>query len=339
MFSFFESISNLDKTAHNVSAVVISGKYCGEKALFKDHDYVYTSSALPLWESLRPFLEAIHAPQIIQADGCDVFCEALAGTPHMIICGAGHISLPIITMGKMLGFHITVIDDRPQFCNNARAARADAVICSSFDSALGSIAEDKNNYYVIVTRGHRYDITCLRAILDKPHTYIGMIGSRKRIAAVVDTLTGEGVDRDKLEQVHMPIGLNIKAETPEEIAVAIVAQIIQVKNEAYSAYCYSREMLKALTEPKPEYKSALVTILRRRGSAPRNAGTKMLVFETGEAVGTIGGGCAEAAVSSKALRCIKENRSEIVRVDMTGQDAEEDGMVCGGVIDVFIEPI
>lgn len=336
---FFKHISEMNKTLHNVSLMVISGPNCGEKALWSDAGYIYTSKDLPLWECLASSLSEVNGPILKDCDGNTIFCEALSSPPNMIICGCGHVSLPIITIGKLLGFHVTAIDDRPQFCDNARRACADRVICDNFADGLKQVPEDKNNYFIIVTRGHRYDIECLETLIHRAHTYIGMMGSKVRIKAVKETLISKGIDEALLDTVHMPIGLKIKAETPEEIAVSITSEIIQVKNEAYATYSYSKEMLKALLEPSDQGGCALVTILRRRGSAPRSTGTKMLVLESGRIVGTIGGGCAEAAVFQKALRCIRENKTEIVHVDMTGREAEEEGMVCGGVIDVFIEPI
>lgn len=336
---FFKHISDINKKIHNVSLMVVGGPYLGEKALWTEEGFIYTTSDIPLWHSIEADLSSIKGPVLKDVNGSHVFCEALASQPNMIICGCGHVSMPIISIGKMLGFHVTAIDDRPQFCDNARRNGADRVICDNFADALNQVPEDKNNYFVIVTRGHRYDMECLETILDRAHTYIGMMGSRVRIRALKESMEAKGIERSRLDAVHMPIGLKIKAETPEEIAVSITSEIIQVKNEAYASYNYSREMLCELLSPSDEGRCALVTILKRRGSAPRSAGTKMLVLESGRIIGTIGGGCAEAAVFQKALLCIKSGRTDIVHVDMTGREAEEEGMVCGGVIDVFIEPI
>jgi len=329
----------MNKSIHNVSLMVISGPHQGEKALWTDHGYTFTSASLPLWQLAESALNTVTGP-VLKTFGEDtVFCEALSSPPNIIICGCGHVSIPIIRTGKMLGFHVTAIDDRPLFCDHARSAGADQVICDNFSSALAQIPDEKNNYFVIVTRGHRYDTECLETILHKPHTYIGMMGSRVRVRAVKEALAVQGADPVLLDSVHMPIGLKIKAETPEEIAISIAAEIIQVKNEAYASYNYTKEMLNELCAPDAVEGCALATILKRRGSAPRSTGTKMLVLESGRTVGTIGGGCAEAAILQKALRCIRDHKTEIIHVDMTGRDAEEEGMVCGGIIDVLVEPV
>ena len=124
-----------------------------------------------------------------------VYHERIGRTPKMIICGAGHVSIPIIRMGKMLGFMMTVIEDRPKFADHARAAGADQVLCEPFADGLSQIRGDSDSWFIIVTRGHRYDTECLEAILNKPRAYVGMMGSRRRTALVKDQLEQKGCDR------------------------------------------------------------------------------------------------------------------------------------------------
>ena len=340
MKKFFTHIMNLNKSTCHISAMIVGGHDLGSKALWTSDGYIYQSSNSPIWDKLTYCMGDIKCTTLITVDGQDILCELLGSQPNLIICGAGHISMPLIQMGKMLEFNVTAIDDRPQFSDNARKAGADKVICNSFADSLKEISDTLNNYYVIVTRGHRYDTTCLDQIIDKSHVYIGMIGSRKRIATVKTTLIEKGISQDALESVHMPIGLDIKAETPEEIAIAIMAEIIKIKNTTYASYHYSKEMLTGLLTAMPEKgRKALAIITRRKGSAPRNIGTKMLVFENGSTIGTLGGGCAEAEVLEKARYCIQHHDSCIIHVDMTGRQVEDEGMICGGIIEVYIEPL
>ncbi len=393
MHSFYKQIAQMSQRQTYVSAMVISGPYSRAKALWSEGGYVYTSEEIPLWTALAPALPQIRQQRLIEIGESTVFCEMLAGQPGMVICGCGHVSIPTIALGKMLGFRVTAIDDRPDFCDRARSAGADKVICAAFGDALAQIPDDWNNYFIIVTRGHRFDIECLKAVIHRPHAYIGMMGSRARVSAVVETLAAKGVSRTLLDTVHMPIGMRIMAETPEEIAVSIAAELISVKNEASAASHYSKEMLDALvaiergadSTPQADDRHlgspgsdgtcvlagqdgacalagqdgacalagqdgagvlagqdgacALAVIVRRQGSAPRGAGAKMLVFESGRTIGTVGGGCAEAAVIQAARRHIREGTSGILAVDMTGQDNDAAGMACGGKIDVYIEPI
>ena len=164
-----------------------------------------------------------------------ILIERITTPPHLVLCGAGHVSVYTAKIAKMVGFHVTVIDERTDFANRERFQEADEIINSPFADALDTIG-DPNTYYVIVTRGHKDDNLCLRTILNKPYTYCGMIGSRSKIKVVFDDLAANGYPREKLETVHSPIGLSIGAQTPEEIAVCIVGEMIQVKNSSKAAH-------------------------------------------------------------------------------------------------------
>lgn len=270
-----------------------------------------------------------------------IYRERIGRTPKMIICGAGHVSMPIIRMGKMLGFTVTVIEDRPKFADHARASGADQVLCEPFSDGLSKIRGDSDSWFIIVTRGHRYDTECLEAILQKPYAYVGMMGSRRRVAIVKDQLVAKGVCREALDRVHTPIGLKIGAETPEEIAVSVMAEIIQVKNAGSAKGGYSPELLDAVLDPDDSREKVLATIISRKGSAPRSVGTKMLIRADGTTVDTIGGGCIESEVIQKALLMMRaENEGfRLCTVDMTADAAEDEGMVCGGVVEVMLEKV
>ena len=270
-----------------------------------------------------------------------IYRERIGRTPKMVICGAGHVSMPIIRMGKMLGFTVTVIEDRPQFADHARAAGADQVLCEPFADGLSKIRGDSDSWFIVVTRGHRYDTECLEAILQKPYAYVGMMGSRRRVAIVKDQLEAKGVCREALDGVHTPIGLKIGAETPEEIAVSVMAEIIWVKNAGSAKGGYSPELLDAVLNPEDSREKVLATIITRKGSAPRSVGTKMLIRADGTTVDTIGGGCIESEVIRKALLMMRaENEGfRLCTVDMTADAAENEGMVCGGVVEVMLEKV
>jgi xanthine dehydrogenase accessory factor len=129
-----------------------------------------------------------------------------------------------------LGFFTVVIDDRPEFASQERFPTADRlVVPSSFDDVVPSLEIDEESYVVIVTRGHAHDTNVLRQVLRTPAVYIGMIGSKTKVAGAFQTLREEGFTSADLERVHAPIGLSIGAETPEEIAISIAAQLIQVR--------------------------------------------------------------------------------------------------------------
>lgn len=249
------------------------------------------------------------------------------------------MSIPVIQMGKMVGFKVTVLEDRPMFADNARRAGAHEVICESFEEGLKNIEGDEGTFFVIVTRGHRYDQVCLENIVRKKHAYIGMIGSRKRVALVKETVIAGGADPEVVDKVYTPIGLRIGAETPEEISIAIMAEIIEVKNKNKGVGGYPKEIIRSILEEKEEMHKVLATIVARKGSAPRGVGAKMMIRPDGSCIGTIGGGCVEADIVRRALVMIREQETEpkLCNVDITGRFAEEDGMVCGGIIDVLLE--
>ena len=282
--------------------------------------------------------------------GLRCFEERLGRTPRLLVFGAGHVSRPIIRIGKMLGFSVTVLEDRPKFADDARRAGADLVICESFREGLRQVEPDQDTYAVIVTRGHRYDEDCLYGLLSMERekglafAYIGMMGSRRRTAMVREHMEELGIDRAQVERVHAPIGLPIGAETPEEIAVSVFGEIIQVKSGKGLSEGYSGALLAAVPggggSESGAQQAVLATIIARQGSAPRSVGTKMLVRADGTTVGTIGGGCAESAVMHRALQMMRfsdESDFALAEVDMTAREAEEEGMVCGGHIRVLLE--
>ena len=166
--------------------------------------------------------------------GFTVFVETQARPPHLIIAGAGHIAVPLAAIAKTCDFEVTVIDDRPQYAHPQRFPSADRVAAGPFRPTLaklrqGKAAFDNDTYLVLVTRGHQHDIDCLLEALDDPVAYIGMIGSRRRIRAVFELLERErNIPAAKFDRVRAPIGLDIGAITPAEIAVCIVAEMIGV---------------------------------------------------------------------------------------------------------------
>ena len=149
----------------------------------------------------------------------EVFVEPILPEPCLFIFGGGHISLFLAKMGKMVGFKVVVIDDRPEFANPERFPEADEVIAQDFPLAFPRLTITRSSYITIVTRGHLQDETVLEWAVKTDADYIGMIGSRKKNQAVFSNLRERGVPEKKLKEVHAPIGLNIDAKTPEEIAV------------------------------------------------------------------------------------------------------------------------
>lgn len=156
-----------------------------------------------------------------------LFLDPITGAQRLIIVGAGHIAQPLCELGAMLGFHVTVIDDRASFANRERFPLADVIMAKGFTSAIDSLRLDRHCYLISVTRGHAFDEEVVRAALKQPGCFIGMIGSKRRSRAMLARLAEDGIDPALLDEIHAPLGLDIGAETPEEIAIAIVAEIIR----------------------------------------------------------------------------------------------------------------
>lgn len=162
----------------------------------------------------------------------EYFAEFIPVPPHLIVAGAGHVCEPVATIGKMVGFFVTVIDDRAEFANINRFPTVDEVICKPFVPFFKDVEITKETYILLLTRGHKYDVLSLQELIkreEKP-AYIGMIGSRRRIAGVFEELKLD-FPNEILDYLYTPVGLDIGAETPSEIAVSIMAEILKIKNE------------------------------------------------------------------------------------------------------------
>lgn len=158
--------------------------------------------------------------------------EPIQITPVVHIYGAGHISQFIARMAKEVDFTVVVFDDRQEFANRERFPEVDEIVAGGYENVLTHRGETDEIYAVIVTRGHRHDALVLEKILGVPHRYVGMIGSRRKVKIILDYLREKGFDPSLLDNVHAPIGLDIHAETPQEIALSIVAQLVQVRGQA-----------------------------------------------------------------------------------------------------------
>jgi xanthine dehydrogenase accessory factor len=162
-------------------------------------------------------------------DMLDVFIEPIVAIPTLYLFGGGHVSLQIAKVATMVGFKTVVIDDRPAFANKERFPMADATLVEDLTTVFDRLNIDDQSYIVAVTRGHQHDEPVIEQAIRTNARYIGMIGSKRKITRMWKKLIERGANRERLAQVHAPIGLEIGADTPEEIAVSIVAQLIQAR--------------------------------------------------------------------------------------------------------------
>jgi xanthine dehydrogenase accessory factor len=159
----------------------------------------------------------------------DIFVEPILPPASLYIFGAGHVSINLYKVAKGAGFDVTVVDDREAYASRERFPEANGVIAEDFDRVMARLVPNESSYIVIVTRGHRDDMRILRWAVQTPARYIGMIGSKRKTIGIFRELTKEGLAPELFERVHAPVGLDIGAVTPEEIAVAITAELIAVR--------------------------------------------------------------------------------------------------------------
>lgn len=160
----------------------------------------------------------------------EVFIEPVEASPELYVLGAGHVGYFVAKMAHEAGFRVHVVDDREKFANVERFGEGIEVIVDHIPTWLNSRKLPPTSYAVIVTRGHTHDLDALRALAQASLRYVGLIGSKAKVKRIYDELRGEGVSIDALRSVHAPIGLDIGAITPQEIAVSIVAELIAVKH-------------------------------------------------------------------------------------------------------------
>ena len=258
----------------------------------------------------------------------DSFSEDLIETikpePELVLFGAGHVGKAVYDLARMLGFSVTVLDEREELANAERFPDAE-IIVKPYSELLADEHSFFRPYYLIFTHGHKYDKDCLRYALCHDASYIGMIGSKGKVKATMESLKSEGFSESSLNSVHSPIGLEIGAVTPEEIAVSIIAEVISVYRSDKNMITLSPQYLKSIRGKK----GVAARIVEKRGSAPRAIGSEIMVTEDGAVYGTIGGGAIEKEAIENAKRILKKEESPSVRHYALNPSGDL-GMICGG---------
>jgi xanthine dehydrogenase accessory factor len=158
-----------------------------------------------------------------------ILMEPISSLQTVIVFGGGHISVNLVPMLTMVDFRVVVVDDRAEFANEKRFPQAAQIVVADYEKSFDQLEFTPETYCVIVTRGHIHDKTVIENVLTRPTRYVGMIGSRRKRDMVYDALMKQGFSSDQLKSVYSPIGLDIGAETAEEIAISIVAELIQIR--------------------------------------------------------------------------------------------------------------
>ena len=159
----------------------------------------------------------------------EVFFEPLPRSERLYVFGAGHVALPLVAMAKQAGFSVTVIDPRPELADRERFSAADEIMVRDFAHAAKDLPIGHDSYVVVVTPGHDHDEEVVRLVLGRSFRYLGMIGSKKKVSTIISHLKDAGFSEEAIGRLHSPIGLDIGAETPEEIAVSILAELVSVR--------------------------------------------------------------------------------------------------------------
>lgn len=252
--------------------------------------------------------------------------EWFSPQPTLFICGGGHVAKEVAALAAHLDFSVTVLDDRADLANRERFPTAERVICDSYDNLKNYLEADA--CYVVVTPDHKADLQCVSTILPTQYRYLGMIGSKGKVAATFENLRKAGFSENQIQSIFAPIGLPIGAVTPAEIAFSILGQIIQEKNKHHAA-----SVDKTLLNVKEA--GMLCIITEKHGSAPRGVGSMIFVGKE-RVLGSIGGGVPEYL----AIRQAKENPTFGVQTYTLNRDAENSlDMICGGTISVLFIPV
>ncbi len=164
--------------------------------------------------------------------GMSVFLEPLNPAAQLFIFGGGHIGAVLSQIAKLMDFSVTVIDNRPEYADAEKLPWADAVVAAEYQKAMEQLSFTSGTYVVILTHKHVHDFEVLEMCLKQPHFYVGMIGSKKKVAACMQQLRDQGVGEEVISMIHAPIGIDIAANTPAEIAVSIAAELADVRNKA-----------------------------------------------------------------------------------------------------------
>ena len=313
MEQIYACVRDRDRSKNALLATVTEGAAAGEKAYVEDGTIQIQKGTFFTGENEKN----LQGKGLMKINGQEVFLQPLGNQSKLIICGGGHVSQALVKMAGLLDFEITVLEDRPLFAETAKREGADQVFCGDYRELLQQIPDSSDNYFVCMTRGHRFDRDCLLEILKKPHAYVGMMGSRKRSFLMKKYLVQEGFSEELAESLHAK-------ET------ALDEQVLEILSRT----------------PEPGEQRMLCTIIEKHGSAPRSAGTQMVVTSMNQITGTIGGGCAEAEVITVCREHFYKLREKIPhaacekrQIRMSTDNAEEEGMVCGGTIVVLLEEI
>ena len=290
-------------------ASVLEGPESGARLLLCEGVPVWPARPEGLLARNLPALAGCGASGILTLENKRIFVEKFGGAPRLVICGGGHVAESVVRLAVMLGLPVTGLEERPDYADALRRAGAEKVLCGPYAENLTQVEGSAETYFVVATRAHSFDVECLTEIYKKRFAYVGMLGSRSRSALVRRQLIEAGTAPEKTEELHAPIGLAIKAQTAQEIALSILAEIVEVKNGRQQTEGFPPELLNALDACTGQGKAPVrcglsfpVTV-----RPPREVGAKMLVLPDGRCRGQCGRRhygipCAAACIKNAGRR-------------------------------------
>ena len=166
---------------------------------------------------------------VVAENGAEYFIEAYTTPPQLVICGGGHVSKAIAPLAKSLGFRLFITDDREEFANKERFPEADIVVPLKPEEGLPKLPINANTFIVVATRGHRYDNVALESAAKTPARYVGLMGSKRKTILIYEDLIRNGMPLERVKEIRSPVGLDIHARTPEEIAVSVMAEVLMFR--------------------------------------------------------------------------------------------------------------
>ena len=248
MSALVDALQKGQVTGDCTLAAVLDGPEAGSRMLLRGGRPVWQTHSSGVLQRSLSRLQECTATGFLELDGTRVFVERFGAVPQIVVCGGGHVAVSVVRLAKLLGLPVLAMEDRTEYAQDLRDAGADTVFCLPFAQALEQVPGGAETYFVVVTRAHAFDVACLEQILQKPAAYVGMMGSRGRAALVRRQLLEAGADAVRVEAVQAPIGLAIGAKTAEEIALSILAQIVQVKNARPQTEGYPVALLDAMVQ-------------------------------------------------------------------------------------------
>lgn len=294
----------------HILASVLEGPEQGQRLLLCEGVPVWPPKPEGLLARNLPALAGCGASGLLTLEGVRVFVEKFGGTSRLVLCGGGHVAESVVRLAVMLGLPVTGVEGSAE------------------------------TYFVVATRAHAFDVECLTEICKKRSAYVGMLGSRSRAALVRRQLTEAGADPVGVEGLHAPIGLAIGGQTAPEIALSILAEIVQVKNSRQQTEGFPPALLNALDVcAGQETPPVLVTIVSRHGSTPREVGAKMLMLPDGKCVGSVGGGIMEYRIQQLASKMQAGEAAPCQLAEYSASAQEDDAALaaCGGSMKVFLQ--